>query len=203
MFYVLPILATTALTNLWVASKNYNSKHVSKRYILLRPHHLSFMPTVFLLFLKALFPSRCRCLYSHWKCLFSFIRHFAEIRNWALLTIKCFLQQVVKEWLTHDLLKSITCVWTIPQVLLTNKYHHALNVHFSQVLFLKHESLPAAWLCNKNCSEMANCPQHWAQNAYNLVHMFPFVESLTDGKQVSLLNFSNILKGRQFCYPDG
>lgn len=53
------------------------------------------------------------------------------------------------------------------------------------------------WLTAHNTGETQT------QNAYNLVHMFPFVESLTDEKQVSLLNFSNILKGRQFCYPDG
>lgn len=60
MFYVLPTLTTTALINLWVANKNWNSKHGSKRNIFVQD---PIAPSR-CVFLKALFLPHWRCLYS-------------------------------------------------------------------------------------------------------------------------------------------
>lgn len=118
------------------------------------------MVIVFLdFFLKAHFPSHCRGLYSHWKCLFSFIKHFAEIWNWALLTIKCFLQQVVKEWLIWPI--RVTYVWTIPEVFLTNNTIMPWVFFSPKCYSLNMQEFTNCLIMQYNCSEMANCPQNW------------------------------------------
>lgn len=135
IFCVLPILATTALKPCAVANQKWNSKHILPGNIFVKTPVASLMLIVFLDFLKGTFTTLEMSVFPL-ECLFSFIKHFAEIRNWALLTIKCFLQSVVRVTERWNDLRVTT---PGPFLEFSHWYHHALSVLFSQVLFLKHE----------------------------------------------------------------
>lgn len=117
MFYVLPILATTVRACAAVANKNENSAHglrrsvsCAKGVLMPLPHiHcvLRFSLCIFLLLIVGHpIPFGSVCLALQLILL--------KYDIWALLKIKCFLQQVVRDWLKsqHESASCLDHTWT-------------------------------------------------------------------------------------------